>query len=84
MQTLNRNLETRNASSNERKSSAGDRVVASQPTTVKLLFAVIGSGVLAVAGPTVSHTVTHVGLISLQILLELGRLGLAAFQIFGK
>jgi hypothetical protein len=54
-----------------------------EPTIIKLLFAVLGSGVLVVAGPTVSHTVTHV-VISLQILLEVGRLALATFQVFGN
>jgi hypothetical protein len=80
MQTSDCNLETRNGSANV----AAGRVFASEPTIVKLLFAIVGSGVLAVAGPTISYTVTHLGLISLQILLQVGRLVLATFQVFGN
>jgi hypothetical protein len=57
---------------------------ASRPTAIKLLFSILGSGLLVAAGPMISRTVTHIGLISIQILLELGRLGLATFQTFGN
>jgi hypothetical protein len=83
MQTSSRNLKKKNGSANERTNFAGGKVLASRPRIIKLLLAILGSGVLAVAGPTISHTVTHLGLVSLQIVLQVGRLALATFQVFG-
>jgi hypothetical protein len=57
--------------------------LASRPVVLKLLLWIFGSGLLVAAGPVTVRTVADASLISIQILLDLGRLGLAAFQIFG-
>ena len=50
----------------------------------KLLLSAAVCGVLTVAGPMISRTVAHAGLVSIQILLQFGGLGLTTFQVFGK
>jgi hypothetical protein len=84
MKLFNRALGISNRSSDERRNFAVPTTLASRPTMIKLLFSILGSGVLVVAGPMISCTVTHVSLVSIQILLELGRLCLATFQTFGN
>jgi len=57
--------------------------LAPRPVVRKLLLSILGSSLLVIVGPSILHTAAHVSLISIQILLEVGKLGLAAFQIFG-
>jgi hypothetical protein len=47
------------------------------------LWVILGAGILAAAGPAVLNTVEQVTLASLQLLLEIARLGLVAYQVFG-
>jgi hypothetical protein len=84
MKLFNRALGISNRSWDERRNFAVHTTLASRPTVIKLLFSILGSGLLAVAGPMISCTVTQVSLVSIQILLELGRLGLATLQTFGN
>ncbi len=84
MQTSDRNRETKHDLPGERRDSATRMALAPRRVASKLLLSILGCGALVIAGPTTLRTMAHVSLISIQILLELGRLGLAACQIFGK
>ena len=84
MQTSDRNIETRHGLPAERTDSGTRLALASHWVSWRLVLSILGSGLLVIAGPTTLRMIAHVSLISIQIVLELGRLGLAAFQIFGK
>jgi predicted thioesterase len=52
--------------------------------TSQRLSAILGVGVVALAGPAMVETLTRAALSCLQIVLEMGQLGLVAYQIFGR
>jgi len=84
MKLSDRALGISKKSSDDGRNFASRGAIASGPIAIKLWFLILGSGLLTGAGPMISRTVTHVGLISIQILLELSRLGLTTFQAFGN
>jgi len=83
MQTSDRNMEAKHRLRAEGTDSTTRMSLASHPVVLKLLLSILGSGLIVIVGPVTWNTVAYVSLISIQILLEVGRLGLAAFQIFG-
>jgi hypothetical protein len=83
MQTSDRNPETKRGLLEEQTDPATCVALVPRPVVPRLLLSILGSGLLVIVGPSILRTVAHVSLLSIQILLEVGRLGLAAFQIFG-
>ena len=80
MQTFDRNVQTRH--SPEGRTDSATRVAfASHGAFSKLLSPILVSSLLLIAGPVVLPAIAQASLISIQILLQLGRLGLAAFQV---
>ena len=82
MQTLNRNIPTNPGVLEEGAHFATDVALASHRVVVRLLLSILGSA-LIVVGPATLRTIGDASLVSIQILLRLGKLGLTALQIFG-
>ncbi len=83
MQTSDLNREAKHRLREDGTDSAARMALASHPVVLKVLLSILGSGLIAIVGPVTWNTVAHVSFLSIQIVLELGRLGLAAIQIFG-
>jgi hypothetical protein len=52
--------------------------------TSQRLCVILGAAVLVIAGPSVLDTLAQATLASAQLLLEIGRMGLVAYEMFGK
>jgi hypothetical protein len=64
--------------------AAGRLGVGSQGAHPQRLSAVLGASLFAIAGPAVLNTIAAASFVSLQVLLEIGRFGAVAYQIFGR
>ena len=83
MQTSDRSMPTNHGLLEEGAHFATSVALASHRVVARLLLSILGSG-LIVVGPATLRTVADASLVSIQILVGLGKLGFAAFQIFGK
>jgi hypothetical protein len=54
------------------------------PTVSNRLLVLLGSGLVVVTGPAILGAVLEASLAAIQLLLEIGRVGLIAYQIFGS
>jgi hypothetical protein len=54
------------------------------PIVSNRLFVLLGSSVMAVTGPAILGAVTQASLAAIQLLLEICRVGLVAYQILGR
>jgi hypothetical protein len=52
--------------------------------TSQRLCVILGAAVLVIAGPSVLDTLAQATLASAQLLLEIGRIVLVAYQMFGR
>jgi hypothetical protein len=64
--------------------AAGRPGVGSEGAHPQRLSAILGASLFAIAGPTVLNTIATASFVSLQVLLEIGRFGAVAYQIFGR
>jgi hypothetical protein len=56
----------------------------SEAVSSQRLLVILGTGLLAIAGPAVLDTLAQATSASAQVLLEIGRFGLVAYQVFGR
>ena len=61
-----------------------ERTCLRAPVVANRLLTILACGSLAALGPVILDAVEQVSVLSLQILLEICRLGLVALQIFGR